>query len=256
MIFSQVNQIKAKHRKFYVLPHLNICMNFELRLIPRLEQVVYLIPEYEVAQLLEKASPFHSSFPTKDDMLAYLTHVNGALKERTQKRAALYEQYVTAAAIYACVRPIVHLHLPEKLPTHFTTIAERKPYRLPTPLEIVLTKTEESTEPHIIESFLNAQLVDIEEHMPRDASAIFTASEFIRNKLALGLNSIANRLQRTYSEQDHLLFTGIKDICFPLFRMGQRGKEYHTLSVYLQQHYGHLHLKVPLCLAPERKEAA
>lgn len=225
-----------------------------MRMIPQPEQAVHLIPENEVAEILERESPFHGSIPAKSDILAYLTKVNGALIERREERKILYEKYVTATAMYACARHIMHLHLPEKLLATFTIIAGRKPYHVHDPLEIILVRSRESDEQYIIKP-LNVQLVDIEEEMPHDKRAAFTTSELIRERLARKLNEVANRLQheRTYDARDHLLFVSIRDICFPLFGIGQRGKkyaqEYHSLSVYLQQHYGHFKLKVPLCLA-------
>lgn len=225
-------------------------------LIPQFEQTVYLIPEYEVNHVLATASPFRGNFPTKEDIRAYLTKVNGALKERRDERKVLYGQYVTAVSIYTCVRPILHLNIPEKIPSSFITISKNKPYRINNPFEIIFTKNDEDSEPHIAEPLFNAQLASIEEEIPRNLNTTFTSSEFIKYKFARGLQDIANHLQHKYGERNHLLFASIKDICFPLLGMGLRGKEYHELSIHLQQYYGHLHLKVPLCLAPERENIA
>ena len=226
-----------------------------MRLIQRLEQTAYLIPEYEVSRVLAATSPFRGRIPTKIDILSYLTKVNGVLKERRDELTTIYQQYITALSVYTCVRPVVHLMLPEGLSANFISIAERRPYSLTDPLEIIFTKNQEGTESKALEPLLNAHIVSIEEDVPSIFATTFTSSEFIKHKLISSLRTIAQNLQHSYSEYNHLLFVSMKDICLPLFGMSRQAGEYLDFSDALQQKYGHLHLKVPFFLSPERNES-
>lgn len=231
-------------------------MNLELHMIPRLEQDVYLIPEYELSRVLTAASPFKGSVPTKEALLGYLTRVNGALKERREERQALYESYVTAVSLYSCVRPAMHLNIPEKLPQAFTLIARRKPYRVQDPLEVIMKRDEEDAEPMLMESLFEARLVNIDAGVPQSLQEVVTLSEFVKQKLAAGLRDTARSLVHEYTQSAHLLFITLWDICFPLFSMRRTASEYHQLDAHLRHQYGHFCLKVPLHLAPQHEEAA
>ena len=230
-------------------------MDLQMRLIPRLEQTAYLIPEYEISRVLTATSPFQGTMPTRTDILSYLTKANGFLKERKDELTTLYEQYITALSVYTCVRPVVHLSLPENLPLNFTSIIKKRPYNLTDPLEIIFTKNQEGGESKALEPLLNAHIVDIEEKVPSSFSAIFTSSDFTKHKLTSGLRVVSQNLRGEYNEYNHLLFVSMKDICLPLLGMCQQAEEYRDFSDALQQKYGHLHLKVPFFLSPERNES-
>ncbi|MEK6928688.1 MAG: hypothetical protein AABW65_01890 [Nanoarchaeota archaeon] len=228
-------------------------MNLELKLIPQFEQVFY-IPEYEVGRVLEAASPFKKDFPAKDDMIVYLTHVNGSLKERNEQHNMLRNKYITAASIYSCVRPIIHLHLPEKVEEVFTKIAKTHPYYVEKPLQLVFTKSDEDTNKAIIESIFQAQLADINETLSLDTEAKFSRSEFIKERLIKGVEDIAHSLNCKYNEREHLLFTSLWNICFPLFGIARNNTMHKSVEAHLQNNYGHIHLKVPFCLSQEELE--
>jgi len=230
-------------------------MDLQMRLIPRLEQVVYLIPEYEVSRVLAATSPFHARIPTKRDILSYLTKTNGVLKEHRDELTTLYQQYITALSVYTCVRPVVHLSLPENLPLNFTSIIKRRPYSLTEPLEIIFTKNQDGIESKTIEPLLNAHIIDIEEKVPSSFATTFTSSDFIKHKLTSSLRIVSQNLRGKYNEYNHLLFVSMKDICLPLFGMCRQTEEYRDFGDTLQQKYGHLHLKVPFFLSPERNES-
>src|SRR3989344_2147551 len=230
-------------------------MDLQMRLIPRIEQTVYLIPEYEISRVLTTTSPFQENIPTKNDILSYLAGTNGSLKEHRNELAILYQQYVTALSVYTCVRPVVHLSLPESLSLNFASIIKKRPYLLRDPLEIIFTKNQESIESKVIEPLLNAHIVDIEGEVPSSFSTKFKLSNFIKNKITSGLRIVSQNLQKEYGEHNHLLFMSIKAICLPLFGMSRQAEEYQDFSDALQQKYGYLYLKVPLFLSPERNES-
>ncbi len=228
-------------------------MDLEMRTIPQFEQSVFYIPEYELSRVLEKSSPFQGSFPTKEDIISYLTKVNGSLKMREEQKDLLKEQYITAASIYIFVQPLVHLNLPLERQKLFVSIAERRPYNVRDPLEIVFEKGEDE-ESNTLGSLFDAHLITLEETLHLDAQAIFERSELIKNKLLQGLNYAACALQHAYSEKNHLIFIGLWNICFPLFNIAQRNETYLDLNRTLRSDHGTIHLKLPLYLAPNHPE--
>jgi hypothetical protein len=210
----------------------------------------FILSEYELDRVLTAASPFHGGIPTKNTLLAYLTQVNGELKERREPRQKLYEHYVTAASLYACARHVVHLHIPEELPLAFASILKQKPYCLNKPFDVIM-KREEDSEPETINTLFDAKLAELDAEVPSHLREVYTPSDLVQQKLASGLRNTADCLNHEYEQGRHLLFVTLWDICFPLFGMQRKASQtYWQFSRQLRNRHGYFCLKVPLCLAP------
>ncbi len=220
-------------------------MNQELQMFHDAALHLYHIPLYEISRILEKISPFHKTFPTRNEIIEYAKKVNGSLKERNSSRDVLKLQYLTAASLYAFVQPVVHLNLDSKLERQFITIAEHRPYLLANPLEIILNKELEE-EQQTIEEHLQAHVISLEEHPKLDEEAIFKYTQRAKKRIEEGTAEIASLLQKRYTEAAHFTFVSLYDICFPLFNVKSSNTEFPKLNTFLKENYGHIQLKIPL----------
>ncbi len=219
-----------------------------MRMIPQPEMGFFYIAQQKLAEEIEKGSPFRGKIPTKEDIRAYLNHVHGMLVERRDSPGHTAREYLTALSIYSFVRPLVRLDIPPSFPNTFVRIAQKSPYSVDAPLDIIF-RTADAEDDALFETHNRITMLLSIEDVMLDPRAVFSRSEHIKHELVESLRQTTGILLSKYTPEGHFTFVGMYDVCFPLFGIPKKNASHNRLADALRKHYGAFNLKSPLCFS-------